>query len=107
MPFKRYVEIGRVVLVNYSKDYRKLGVLVNVIDQNRATIETPDIVSSQMNFKRQSPISILKLEVPLSVIDLQVIPINCSKIGTVVNVYPDWSISPVSLPSLDNVLTSL
>ncbi|RZC82232.1 hypothetical protein C5167_045011 [Papaver somniferum] len=35
MPFKRYVEIGRVALVNYGEDYGKLVVIVDVIDQNR------------------------------------------------------------------------
>ena len=34
-PFKRYVEIGRVALVNYGKEYGKLVVIVDVIDQNR------------------------------------------------------------------------
>jgi ribosomal protein L14E/L6E/L27E len=29
------VEIGRVALVNYGKDYGKLVVIVDVIDQNR------------------------------------------------------------------------
>lgn len=37
-PFKRYVEIGRVALVNYGKDYGKLVVIVDVIDQNRVRI---------------------------------------------------------------------
>ncbi|KAJ0796690.1 putative ribosomal protein L14 [Helianthus annuus] len=37
MPFKRYVEIGRVALVNYGKDYGKLVVIVDVIDQNRVS----------------------------------------------------------------------
>ncbi|KAI3951664.1 hypothetical protein MKW92_047709 [Papaver armeniacum] len=45
MPFKRYVEIGRVALVNYSEHYGRLVVIVDVIDQNRR---------SQMNFKRLS-----------------------------------------------------
>ncbi|CAN8230327.1 unnamed protein product [Cochlearia groenlandica] len=35
MVFKRYVEIGRVALVNYGKDYGKLVVIVDVVDQNR------------------------------------------------------------------------
>ncbi|KAL4558652.1 hypothetical protein LXL04_036853 [Taraxacum kok-saghyz] len=35
MPFKRYVEIGRIALVNYGKDYGRLVVIVDVIDQNR------------------------------------------------------------------------
>ncbi|XP_058009264.1 uncharacterized protein LOC131183158 [Hevea brasiliensis] len=52
MPFKRYVEIRRVALVNYGKDYGKLNVFIDVIDQNRAMIGTPNMVRSQMNFKR-------------------------------------------------------
>ncbi|PKA52094.1 putative 60S ribosomal protein L14 [Apostasia shenzhenica] len=36
MAFKRYVEIGRVALVNYGKEYGRLVVIVDVIDQNRA-----------------------------------------------------------------------
>ncbi|CAH9073752.1 unnamed protein product [Cuscuta europaea] len=54
MPFKRYVEIGRVAILNYGKDYGKLVVIVDVIDQNRALIDAPDMVRSQMNFKRLS-----------------------------------------------------
>ncbi|XP_054799226.1 probable 60S ribosomal protein L14 [Prosopis cineraria] len=54
MPFKRYVEIGRVALINYGKDYVKLVVIVDVIDQNRALVDAPDVVRSQMNFKRLS-----------------------------------------------------
>ncbi|PHT80418.1 hypothetical protein T459_18470 [Capsicum annuum] len=90
MPFKRFVEIGRVALVNYGKDYGKLVVIVDVIDQNRfdqlhtgdlylsgclnssqytdsyvestkgnkleslALVDAPDMVRSQMNFKRLS-----------------------------------------------------
>ncbi|KAK6929750.1 Ribosomal protein L14e domain, partial [Dillenia turbinata] len=51
-PFKRYVEIGRVALVNYGKDYGKLVVIVDVVDQNRALVDAPDMVRCQMNFKR-------------------------------------------------------
>lgn len=36
--FKRYVEIGRVALVNYGKDYGRLVVIVDVLDQNRVCI---------------------------------------------------------------------
>ncbi|KAJ0972765.1 hypothetical protein J5N97_020724 [Dioscorea zingiberensis] len=39
--FKRYVELGRVVLVNYGKDYGKLIVIVNVVDQNRISTLAP------------------------------------------------------------------
>ncbi|XP_058003688.1 uncharacterized protein LOC131180093 [Hevea brasiliensis] len=51
-PFKRYVEIEKVALTNYGKGYRKLGVIVDVIDQNRATIGALDMVRNQINFKR-------------------------------------------------------
>jgi len=33
MPFKRYVEIGRVALVNFGEDYGKLVVITDVVDQ--------------------------------------------------------------------------
>ncbi|EXB93728.1 60S ribosomal protein L14-2 [Morus notabilis] len=45
---------GRVALVNYGNDYGKLVVIVDVIDQNRALVDAPDTVRSQMNFKRLS-----------------------------------------------------
>ncbi|KAI3855402.1 hypothetical protein MKX03_025360 [Papaver bracteatum] len=54
MPFKRYVEIGRVALVNYGECYGKLVVIVDIIDQNRALVDAPDMVRSQMSFKRLS-----------------------------------------------------
>ena len=38
-PFKRFVEIGRVALVNYGKDYGRLVVIVDVVDQNRVCTE--------------------------------------------------------------------
>jgi large subunit ribosomal protein L14e len=54
MPFRRYVEIGRVALVNYGPQYGKLVVIVDVIDQNRALIDSPDMVRTSINFKRLS-----------------------------------------------------
>ncbi|KAI4369703.1 hypothetical protein MLD38_018122 [Melastoma candidum] len=54
MPFKRFVEIGRVALVNYGKEYGRLVVIVDVVDQNRALVDAPDMVRTQMNFKRLS-----------------------------------------------------
>ncbi|XP_057998061.1 probable 60S ribosomal protein L14 [Hevea brasiliensis] len=65
MSFKRYVEVRKVALINYEKDYGKLGVIIDVIDQSRAIIGAPEMVRSQMNFKRRSSISRLKLVVPL------------------------------------------
>ena len=35
MPFKRYVESGRVAMINYGPEYGKLVVISDVVDQNR------------------------------------------------------------------------
>nr|CDM81399.1 unnamed protein product [Triticum aestivum] len=40
LSFKRFVLIGRVALVNYSKDYGRLIVIVDVVDQNRNVEDT-------------------------------------------------------------------
>ena len=37
MPFTRLVEVGRVAMVNYGKDYGKLVVIVDIIDQARVS----------------------------------------------------------------------
>ncbi|KAI9342136.1 60S ribosomal protein L14e [Pilaira anomala] len=39
--FKRQVEVGRVVLINYGPDAGKLAVIVDIIDHNRALIDGP------------------------------------------------------------------
>ncbi|CAO3609126.1 unnamed protein product [Mucor hiemalis] len=39
--FKRQVEVGRVVLINYGADAGKLAVIVDIIDHNRALIDGP------------------------------------------------------------------
>eukprot|EP00903_Cladosiphon_okamuranus_P005810 g5754.t1 len=42
MGFTRFVEIGRVVLVNYGPDEGKLAVILDVADNNKALVEGPD-----------------------------------------------------------------
>ncbi|XP_057997176.1 probable 60S ribosomal protein L14 [Hevea brasiliensis] len=80
MPFKRYMEIRRVALINYGKDYRKLSVIVDVIDHNRATLGTPDLWLRPASRLKARPIVILD---------------------------PDQSISPVPSPSSDDALVVL
>ncbi|XP_021841940.2 60S ribosomal protein L14-1 [Spinacia oleracea] len=65
MPFKRYVEIGRVALVNYGNDYGRLVVIVDVLDQNRVLVDAPDMVRGQMNLKRLS-LTDIKVEIEKS-----------------------------------------
>ncbi len=107
MSLKRYMEIGRVALVNYSKDYGKFSLFVDVIDQNQTAIGTYNMVRSQMNFMRWSPISRLKLVVSLSEIGLLFIPVSQYEIGTIVNFDLDRSISLVPSPSSDDALINL
>eukprot|EP01127_Copromyxa_protea_P002210 TRINITY_DN120_c0_g2_i1.p1 TRINITY_DN120_c0_g2~~TRINITY_DN120_c0_g2_i1.p1 ORF type:complete len:140 (+),score=46.88 TRINITY_DN120_c0_g2_i1:614-1033(+) len=40
-PFRRYVQVGRVALINYGPDEGKLAVIVDVIDANRVLIDGP------------------------------------------------------------------
>ncbi|MEW5300079.1 MAG: hypothetical protein WDW38_002915 [Sanguina aurantia] len=64
MPFKRYVEIGRVCLINFGEDYGKLVIISDIVDQNRALIDSPEpgFVRRMENFKRLS-LTDLKVEI--------------------------------------------
>ncbi len=42
MPFTRNVEIGRLAMVNYGPDYGKLVVITDVLDHQRALVDSPD-----------------------------------------------------------------
>ncbi|GAA5809052.1 hypothetical protein MFLAVUS_002455 [Mucor flavus] len=48
--FKRQVEVGRVVLINYGTDAGKLAVIVDIIDHNRALIDGPTTGVSRQAF---------------------------------------------------------
>jgi large subunit ribosomal protein L14e len=49
MVFKRYVEVGRVVLINYGPDAGKLATIIDVVDQNKCLIDGPNTgVARQM-----------------------------------------------------------
>ncbi|MCO5609732.1 hypothetical protein L7F22_068799 [Adiantum nelumboides] len=63
MPFRRYVEIGRVAMVNYGASYGKLVVIVDVVDQKRALVDALDMVRGAMNFKRLS-LTDIKIDIP-------------------------------------------
>lgn len=41
MPFKRYMEVGRVVLINYGPDAGKLATVVDIVDQNGCLVDGP------------------------------------------------------------------
>ena len=89
MPFKRYVEIGRVAMVNYGEEYGKLLVISDVVDHNRcacsrqvkfchrrhghtamhptshrrALVDAPDYTRKIVSFRRLS-LTDLKVDIP-------------------------------------------
>merc|ERR1711939_538873 len=56
MGYSRFVENGRVCLVNYGKDTDKLVTIVDVIDQNRCVVYGPTsgVARQVMGYKRLS-----------------------------------------------------
>jgi large subunit ribosomal protein L14e len=49
MPFSRYMEVGRVVLINYGPDAGKLATVIDIVDQNKCFIDGP----AELGVKRQ------------------------------------------------------
>ena len=41
MPFTRFVEVGRVVMVNYGPSAGKLATIVDVVDSNKCLVDGP------------------------------------------------------------------
>jgi large subunit ribosomal protein L14e len=41
MPFHRYVEVGRIVLINYGPEKGKLAAIIDIVDQNKCLIDGP------------------------------------------------------------------
>jgi large subunit ribosomal protein L14e len=70
MPFRRYVEIGRIVLVNYGPDYGKLATIIDILDENRALVDGPIALTGVrrqiINFKRVA-LTDLKVNIPRSI----------------------------------------
>mmetsp|Transcript_28891 Transcript_28891/g.79311 ORF Transcript_28891/g.79311 Transcript_28891/m.79311 type:complete len:133 (+) Transcript_28891:90-488(+) len=39
--FKRFMEVGRIVLINYGPEEGKLATVVDIVDQNKCLIDGP------------------------------------------------------------------
>jgi len=69
MNYENFVEIGRVVLVNYGPDAGKLAVIVDIVDQNTALVDGPldqtGVARQPINFRRLR-LTPLKLAIPRS-----------------------------------------
>jgi large subunit ribosomal protein L14e len=52
----RFVEIGRVVYINYGPDLGKLAVIVDIVDYNRVIVDGPTtgVARQQLPLKRAS-----------------------------------------------------
>jgi hypothetical protein len=70
MSFKRYVELGRVCLINYGDEAGKLATIVDVIDNNRVLVDGPEtgVKRQQINLKR---IQLTDIKIPAK--------LNCSQ----------------------------
>lgn len=55
MPFKRYVEIGRVALINYGPEFGKLVVITDVIDQNRVGCWMQNVLRQEQSRREPGP----------------------------------------------------
>ena len=45
MVFKRYMEVGRVVFINYGPDSGKLATVIDIVDQNKCLIDGPEDIT--------------------------------------------------------------
>jgi large subunit ribosomal protein L14e len=54
MPFKRYMEVGRVVLINYGPDAGKLATVIDIVDQNKCLVDGPEtgVARQVISFRR-------------------------------------------------------
>ncbi|TMW61584.1 hypothetical protein Poli38472_012775 [Pythium oligandrum] len=56
MTFSRFVQIGRVALINYGPDSGKIATIIDVVDENKALIDGPFSVTGVnrqvISFKR-------------------------------------------------------
>jgi ribosomal protein L14E/L6E/L27E len=50
--YQRFVEIGRVALVNYGPDAGNLVAILDILDQNRILVQGPSVHRQVLNMKR-------------------------------------------------------
>jgi large subunit ribosomal protein L14e len=48
MPFHRFMQVGRVVLINFGPDKNKLAVVVDIVDQNKCLVDGGTLGIRQM-----------------------------------------------------------
>ena len=69
MVYSLFVEIGRVVLLNYGPHVGTLAVIIDILDQNRVLVSNPDsFPRQQLNLKRVT-LTNLKVNVTRNVLE--------------------------------------
>jgi len=84
MVFKRFVEIGRVAVINYGPDAGKLCIIIDIFDQNRAFVDGP----SSINGVARQSIPLKRL----SLTDLTIKIPRSPRLKTLVKAYNDAGI---------------
>ena len=65
MGFKRFIEVGRVVFINYGEDYGKIAVIVDVLGANEVLIDGPTLgITRQLINVRKIALTEHVLKVP-------------------------------------------
>ncbi|EJK72485.1 hypothetical protein THAOC_05982 [Thalassiosira oceanica] len=58
MGFSRYVEVGRVVYINYGADAGKIATVIDIVDQNKCLVDGPEEITGvkrqMISYKRIS-----------------------------------------------------
>lgn len=66
MPFTRYMEVGRIVLINYGPEEGKLATVIDIVDQNKCLIDGPaDITGVTRQVISFTRIAMTDLTVPI------------------------------------------
>merc|ERR1712194_921015 len=66
MVFKRFVEVGRIVLINYGPEKGELATIIDIIDQNKCLIDGPaDLTGVQRQVISYSRIALTDITIPI------------------------------------------
>ena len=66
MPFHRFVQVGRIVLINYGPDEGKLATIIDIVDQNKCLIDGPaEITGVHRQVIPFTRISLTDLTIPI------------------------------------------
>jgi len=66
MVFKRFVEVGRIVLINYGPEKGQLATIIDIVDQNKCLIDGPsDLTGVQRQVISYSRIALTDITIKI------------------------------------------